>query len=106
MAHPSQISKLNDAYNTHAAGQTAPPTVNPSCFGTLESAVLKANIAAGRVEQIIARLCGNEPTPEPHNPDVRLGQTLFEAVEDHAMQVYAATSRVNAALDRLEKSLP
>ncbi len=100
-----------DVMSTSGAqrGMSAPPAVpvNPSCFGSIDHSAERVRSLAGRIESIVARLCGNYPTAESTivngkpSPEGLLGEA-----NDRARQIDADVDRMHAELDRLGKSLP
>jgi hypothetical protein len=85
--------------------QLAPRAVNPSCFGTIEGAMVECSQTSARVVRLIDRLTGVAPDPTA-GQDANEPNGLFDAASRQALAIRDDMQRINDALDRLESQLP
>lgn len=98
----------NQAQRSVGGVRAAPPAtpVNPSCFGTIEHTASDAARVANRVSGLVDRLAGVAPEGDASNQLKGGPNGLLAEATDYALGIQANLARINAALDRLEKSLP
>jgi hypothetical protein len=96
--------------NTSRAYPSDQRPSNPSCFGSLEHVTGSVASVRNRIQEIVARMAG--AYPEPANTGGGKGEIrsapngLLEQAQANVSSISDNMEVINAALDRLEKSLP
>lgn len=104
-------SAINYAQQSPASAQRAAggiaKTVNPSCFGNVEDVSAHSSLVAQNVERLVERLCGVEPNgAETSRDPMPPTNGLFDEADRQARYIRFNLARIEAAMNRLEKSLP